>query len=77
MPLKDSFSQNRIKQGYLSSVAERTVRVRIKGDKGYITVKGSSNETGMSRFEWEKEIPIEEAENYCYFVKRSHRQNPV
>jgi adenylate cyclase len=29
----------------------------------------------MSRFEWEKEIPIEEAENYCYFVKRSHRQN--
>jgi adenylate cyclase len=38
MPLKDSFLKT-IKQGYLSSVAERTVRVRIKGDKGYITVK--------------------------------------
>jgi adenylate cyclase len=52
---KRLFSQNRIKQGYLSSVAERTVRVRIKGDKGYITVKGSSNETGMSRFEWKRD----------------------
>jgi adenylate cyclase len=67
---KDSFSQNRIKQGYLSSVAERTVRVRIKGDKGYITVKGSSNETGMSRFEWEKEIPIEEAEKLLLLCEK-------
>lgn len=47
----------RIIQGYLSSVPERTVRVRLKGDKGYITVKGKGNESGMSRFEWEKEIP--------------------
>jgi len=46
----------RISQGYLSSVAERTVRVRIKNDKGYITVKGKSNASGTSRFEWEKEI---------------------
>jgi adenylate cyclase len=67
---KDSFSQNRIKQGYLSSVAERTVRVRIKGDKGYITVKGGSNETGMSRFEWEKEIPIEEAEKLLLLCEK-------
>lgn len=56
-----AFNKNRITQGYLSSVPERTVRVRIKGDKGYLTIKGLSNDTGMSRFEWEKEIPVDEA----------------
>ena len=50
----------RITQGYLSSVPERTVRVRIKGDKGYITVKGIGSDSGASRFEWEKEIPVED-----------------
>ncbi len=50
----------RITQGYISSVPERTVRVRIKGDKGFITIKGIGNESGASRFEWEKEIPVEE-----------------
>ena len=58
---KEAFAQNRIAQGYLSSVPERTVRVRIKGDKGFLTIKGASNETGLSRFEWEKEIPVDEA----------------
>jgi hypothetical protein len=48
------FYQNHIAQGYLSSLAERTVRVRIKANKGYLTIKGMTNETGMSRFEWEK-----------------------
>lgn len=52
----------RIVQGYLSSVPERTVRVRIKGGKGYITIKGIANESGTSRFEWEKEIPVTEVE---------------
>jgi len=52
----------RIVQGYLSSVTGRTVRIRIKGDKGYITIKGKSNESGLSRYEWEKEIPLNEAE---------------
>jgi adenylate cyclase len=66
----DSFSQNRIKQGYLSSVPERSVRVRIKGDRGYITVKGSSNQTGLSRFEWEKEIPIEDAETLLLLCEK-------
>lgn len=50
----------RITQGYLSSVPERTVRVRVKGEKGYITVKGIGNDSGASRFEWEKEIPLED-----------------
>jgi len=52
----------RITQGYLSSVPERTVRVRIKGDKGFITIKGIGNESGASRYEWEKEIPVSEVE---------------
>jgi len=49
-------------QGYLNSKPERTVRVRIKGEKGFLTIKGKSNDSGMSRFEWEKEIPVSEAE---------------
>lgn len=52
--------ETRITQGYLSSVPERTVRVRVKGEKGFITIKGIGNESGASRYEWEKEIPTEE-----------------
>lgn len=54
--------QTRITQGYLSSVPERTVRVRIKGEKGFITIKGIGNASGASRYEWEKEIPTIEIE---------------
>ena len=50
----------RITQGYLSSAPERTVRVRTKGEKGFITIKGKASESGASRFEWEKEIPVDE-----------------
>lgn len=52
----------RITQGYLSSVPERTVRVRLKGDKGFITIKGIGSASGASRYEWEKEIPTTEVE---------------
>lgn len=64
----EACTQNRIAQGYLSSDVVRTVRIRIKGEKGFITVKGIGNESGLSRFEWEKEIPVDEAEqllNLC------------
>ena len=54
--------ETRIVQGYLSSVPERTVRVRIKGDKGFLTVKGIGNDSGASRYEWEKEVPLSETE---------------
>ena len=54
----DAVDALRITQGYLSSVPERTVRVRIKGDKGYLTIKGIGNESGASRYEWEQEIPV-------------------
>ena len=58
-----AFTQNQIAQGYLSSVPDRTVRVRIKSNKGFLTIKGASNAGGLSRFEWEKEIPIDDAKN--------------
>lgn len=50
-----------IAQGYLSSLPERTVRVRVKGDNGYLTIKGASSADGLTRFEWEKEISKAEA----------------
>lgn len=59
--IKESFKQDRIKQGFLSSVPERTVRVRIIGEKGFLTVKGIGNHSGTTRFEWEKEISVNEA----------------
>jgi adenylate cyclase len=57
----EAFNQNEIAQGYLNSNPERTVRIRIKGEKGFITIKGIGNESGASRMEWEKEIPLDEA----------------
>ena len=47
------------RQGYLSTVKERTVRVRTIDDKGFLTIKGISR--GVSRSEFEYEIPAEEA----------------
>ncbi len=58
----DAFQSTRIVQDFLSTDPERTVRIRINGDKGFITIKGGSNQSGLSRFEWEKEIEIYEAE---------------
>ncbi|SFW41175.1 CYTH domain-containing protein [Sinomicrobium oceani] len=59
---EEAASATRIVQGFLNTAPERTVRVRIKGEKGYLTVKGKSDSTGMSRYEWEKEISVTEAE---------------
>ncbi|MDI1307506.1 MAG: CYTH domain-containing protein [bacterium] len=67
---RDAFTENHIAQGYLSSVPERTVRVRIKGKKGFLTIKGISNESGLSRFEWEKEIPVEEAKSLLLLCEK-------
>ena len=63
-------TQNQIAQGYLSAVPERTVRVRIKGKKGFLTIKGASNESGLSRFEWEKEIALDEAKNLLLLCEK-------
>ncbi|MCH2489799.1 MAG: CYTH domain-containing protein [Flavobacteriales bacterium] len=58
----DAFKTTHIKQAFLNRAPERTVRVRIRGNEGFITVKGKGNESGTSRFEWEKMITVKEAE---------------
>ncbi|QYJ68885.1 CYTH domain-containing protein [Flavobacterium litorale] len=57
----EAFAQKRITQGYLNSEPERTVRVRTKADKGYLTIKGESNASGTTRMEWETEITLADA----------------
>ena len=57
----EATSETRIVQGFLNTDPERTVRVRIKGDKGYLTIKGKGNATGTTRFEWEQEISVTDA----------------
>ena len=58
---QEAIATTKIAQGFLNTHPERTVRIRIKGDQGYLTVKGKGNATGTTRFEWEKEISTAEA----------------
>ncbi len=50
-----------IRQGYLSRDPLRTVRIRVTDNNAFITVKGKSGDDLVSRFEWEKEIPVSDA----------------
>jgi adenylate cyclase len=64
--VKDSFKEQalrrfRIQQGYLASGQLSNVRVRIKDNKGFLTIKGKTLPGGISRYEWEKEIPYDDA----------------
>lgn len=54
-----AFNHSKIVQGYLCS--RPTVRIRIRGDKGYLTVKGGSNDGGLTRYEFETEVPLADA----------------
>jgi CYTH domain-containing protein len=56
-----AFSSSRIAQGYICSARGRTVRIRIRDEKGYLTIKGPSDSAGLGRYEWEKEILLEDA----------------
>ena len=58
----ESNYKKKLKQGYLNADKKRTVRIRIADEIAFITVKGESNSTGTTRFEWEKEIKKREAE---------------
>ena len=58
----EAFKNTRIIQGFLNTHKDRTVRVRLKGNQGYLTVKGNSTNDGLSRFELEKEITKNDAE---------------
>lgn len=66
--LSDAFKieaarKTKIVQGFLNTHPERTVRVRVKGDSGFLTIKGKSNLTGTTRFEWEQQIDVLDAES--------------
>ena len=56
-----AFQSDRIAQGYICREGGNSARVRVRGNKGYITIKGPSLDGGLSRFEWEKEISVAEA----------------
>ena len=56
-----AYSKSRIVQGFLNSHPDRVVRIRIADDDAFLTIKGRSNTTGTTRFEWEKKIPVAEA----------------
>lgn len=60
---RQAYSSSRIKQGYICSGHGRTVRVRIRDEKGYLTIKGPSVDGGLSRYEFEKDIALDEAEH--------------
>lgn len=60
--VQEAYAAHRIVQGYICSAPGRTVRVRIRGDQGYLTIKGPSDEKGLSRYEFEQAIPVQDAE---------------
>ena len=57
-----AYHSSRITQGYICSMRGRTVRVRIRDEQGYLTIKGPSDTKGLGRYEWEKEISLQEAQ---------------
>ena len=60
-------SSTRIEQGYVAKSNELTLRIRTRDEKGYLTIKGRTNEKGMSRSEWEYEIPVDQARELLSF----------
>ena len=59
---KQVSKSERIMQGYICSQPGRTVRIRIRGEEGFLTIKGASDENGLSRYEFEQKIPPADAE---------------
>ena len=57
----EAFSKSHIVQGYICSGHGRTVRIRIRDEHAYITIKGPSRQGGLARYEFEQEIPMDDA----------------
>lgn len=55
-----AFAHSHIEQGYFETAPGRTVRVRIRDEKAYLTIKGPSNQDGLSRYEFETEVSLED-----------------
>ena len=61
-PFKDqAYNVTHIEQGYFATEPGKTVRIRIRDDKGYLTIKGTADPAGLSRYEYETELPLDDA----------------
>lgn len=58
-----AYAHSRIRQGYICSGGGKTVRIRMRDDKGFLTIKGPSNRDGMSRYEFETEVSLSDAQD--------------
>ena len=58
-----AYSQSHIRQGDISSGGGRTVRIRIRDDRGYLTIKGPSDRAGLARYEFETEVSLADAQD--------------
>ena len=58
----EAFSSSHIRQGYICSERGRTVRIRIRDNEAFLTIKGPSLDGGLSRYEFEQSIPMDDAE---------------
>lgn len=74
---KQATEQKVFRQAYLNTDPQRTVRVRLTGDTGYLTIKGKSSNSGMSRYEWEKAIPAAEAEELLKICEPGMIENTI
>ena len=66
-----AYRKETLKQGYLNSDKTRTVRIRITNTTAFLTIKGASNSSGTTRFEWEKEIDKNEGEQLLLLCEQS------
>ena len=68
-----AYNVSHVRQGYFAAI--NTVRIRIRDTKGYLTIKGKSVDGGLSRYEFEKEITLEEAEQLTFEIDEFHGEN--
>lgn len=64
-----AYNMTTIKQGYFATEPGKTVRIRVRGDKAYLTIKGNSDPTGLCRYEFETEISHEDADQLLKLCK--------
>lgn len=55
-----AYNHTHIEQGYFETAPGRTIRIRLRDDKAYLTIKGPSAADGLSRYEFETEVPLED-----------------
>ena len=71
--MEKSYKKHFVKQGFLNTDKNRIVRVRILDDKSFLTIKGVSNSSGTTRFEWEKEISLQDGKELLLLCEN----NPI